>query len=469
MAAGATGTFKKRSKGRMSKKLHTEELIRTQLSQVEQTPSAETWKAIQHKLAWKQFFRFYPGRMNIYYASVIALVLTATIWGLSSGEEPEPDAMAKQELIEPAMDSPATESKEQVQPEKSKPDQEEIQSRSDRLKEKETQTADAELTNQQSSAANSADRADSDLADPGSPSPIEAAALTDPVNGKHKQDQIEASGALIQCSEQIGCAPLAVTFTPRRELPGMPVWDFGDGTGSKEQSPTHLFEKSGVYHVHLKGGDGAVISSTVIEILASPLADFQVDEGFEGMDNHVVLNLLNYSSDASNYDWCMVDEHGMNCSRWSSDEHQPTVRLNRIAPESRAIRLQATNEYGCRDSAFILLPLDVETSDTRIKFPTAFSPNPSGPGDGTFHPGSRRIDVFHPIYVEVPAEFHLRVFNRRGELIFETREIYSGWDGYLNSSLAESDVYVWMAEGKWDTGESFTYRGDVTVILNQYW
>jgi len=58
---------------------------------------------------------------------------------------------------------------------------------------------------------------------------------------------------------------------------------------------------------------------------------------------------------------------------------------------------------------------------------------------------------------------------RRGELIFETQEIYQGWDGYLKQEAAPADVYVWMVEGRWADGESFSYRGDVTLVRNQYW
>ena len=64
---------------------------------------------------------------------------------------------------------------------------------------------------------------------------------------------------------------------------------------------------------------------------------------------------------------------------------------------------------------------------------------------------------------------HMRVFTRRGELVFETHEVYRGWDGYMHQEGAPGDVYVWMAEGKWKDGESFSLRGDVTLVWNQYW
>ncbi len=63
----------------------------------------------------------------------------------------------------------------------------------------------------------------------------------------------------------------------------------------------------------------------------------------------------------------------------------------------------------------------------------------------------------------------MKVFTRRGELLFETRDVYQGWDGYIKQERAPGDVYVWMVEGIWADGLPFSYRGDVTVIWSQYW
>ncbi len=269
-----------------------------------------------------------------------------------------------------------------------------------------------------------------------------------------------------------GCAPLTVQFTDQSINASSYSWDFGTGETSQEQNPLYEFREAGRYMVTLSTqnhGSQATVSRIMLEVLAAPVADFQIDEGLVGIDNHVVLNLVNYSSDVSRSEWNLVDDGCTDCSDWSSLEHQPTLELKSITPDSRSIRLTVINEQGCTDTAIQDLPLIVQSSETRIKFPTAFSPNPSGPGEGSFTPGSKRVDLFHPIYIEEPVEFRMRVYTRRGELIFETHEIYQGWDGYLHQEAAPGDVYVWMVEGKWKDGESFSFHGDVTLILNQYW
>ena len=285
------------------------------------------------------------------------------------------------------------------------------------------------------------------------------------------QDQ-QQSVAYFTNSIQSGCAPLTVQFIDQSIHATSHYWDFGTGETSREQNPHYEFSEAGRFVVTLtteNHGSLPTVSRMMVEVLAAPVADFQIEEGLVGIDNHVVLNLVNYSSDGSAFTWDLVDEDCTDCSDWSSMEHQPALELKAITPDSRSVRLEVINEQGCSDTAVQELPLIVQSSKTRIKFATAFSPNPSGPGDGSFTPGSKRIDLFYPIYIEVPVEFRMRIYTRRGELVFETREIYQGWDGYHNQEAVRGDVYVWMVEGKWKDGESFSHHGDVTLVKNKYW
>lgn len=99
-----------------------------------------------------------------------------------------------------------------------------------------------------------------------------------------------------------------------------------------------------------------------------------------------------------------------------------------------------------------------------IQFPNAFTPNSNGPTNGYYTPGLPNNDVFHPVYKGV-TEYHLSIFNRRGELIFESNEINVGWDGYINDRLAAQGVYIWKARGKYSNGENFVKFGNIMLII----
>ena len=98
-----------------------------------------------------------------------------------------------------------------------------------------------------------------------------------------------------------------------------------------------------------------------------------------------------------------------------------------------------------------------------IQFPNAFTPNANGPTNGYYTPGIPNNDVFHPEYKGV-MEYHLSIFNRRGELIFESKNINTGWDGYINNRLAAQGVYIWKARGKYSNGKNFIKAGNVMLI-----
>lgn len=454
----------------MSDKLNTEELIRARLDGAELTPSPQSWRAIQQKLRWPQFLRFNPGRFNIYYAGAL-LLATAGLVLLLVGERDRAEPVVPEEKsntmspIETSAEEMAGELVTESKPATSGTTNSEMhnntpttpsQIEAEPVSDGETQVPNTGLEEE---------RSESSLKN----AEMVAAILPEPAADQQLQ---QSPVTYFTSSIQSGCAPLTVQFTNQSVHATSFYWDFGTGENSQEQNPVYEFKEPGRYMVTLTAenhGNHATVSRMMVEVLETPVADFQIEEGLEGVDNHVVLNLVNYSSDASVFAWNLIDEQCINCSGWSSIEHQPTLELKRITPDSRSVRLEVFNENGCSDMAVLQLPLIVQTSETRIKFATAFSPNPSGPGDGSFIPGSKRIDLFHPLYIEVPVEMHMRVFTRRGELVFETYEVYKGWDGYMLQERAPGDVYVWMVEGKWKDGESFSLRGDVTVVWNQYW
>jgi gliding motility-associated-like protein len=57
-----------------------------------------------------------------------------------------------------------------------------------------------------------------------------------------------------------------------------------------------------------------------------------------------------------------------------------------------------------------------------------------------------------------------RVYNRYGQLVFETTDITQKWDGLFNGSLATEGVYVWQADGFCANGKRIFKQGNVTLL-----
>lgn len=88
-----------------------------------------------------------------------------------------------------------------------------------------------------------------------------------------------------------------------------------------------------------------------------------------------------------------------------------------------------------------------------IYVPTAFTPN----GDGM-------NDVFRPIPVGINKINYFRVYNRWGQIVFETTQYMKGWDGNFNGKPAVAGGYVWMVEGEDFKGDAIVKKGTVLLI-----
>ena len=97
----------------------------------------------------------------------------------------------------------------------------------------------------------------------------------------------------------------------------------------------------------------------------------------------------------------------------------------------------------------------------------AFTPNEGGATGGFYDINSLENDVFFA-FCAGAVEYKLVVFNRWGEIIFETENIKQGWDGYYNNALCNQDVYIWTATITLNDGTLLNKGGDVTILKKGY-
>ena len=106
---------------------------------------------------------------------------------------------------------------------------------------------------------------------------------------------------------------------------------------------------------------------------------------------------------------------------------------------------------GCADSAYI--KVRIFRTNPQIFVPTAFTPN----GDGL-------NDFFRPLAVGISKFDYFRVFNRWGELVFQTQINELGWDGKIKGKEQGSGTFVWVVKGTDYTGKQVFAKGTVTLI-----
>jgi gliding motility-associated-like protein len=72
---------------------------------------------------------------------------------------------------------------------------------------------------------------------------------------------------------------------------------------------------------------------------------------------------------------------------------------------------------------------------------------------------------FKPVITFASNEsYRLLVFNRLGEILFETNDLNKGWDGFFQGKAVPLGVYVWQVSYRSGTGKFFEKSGKVTVI-----
>ena len=255
-----------------------------------------------------------------------------------------------------------------------------------------------------------------------------------------------------------GCGPLVVQFADSSIITTDAIvtwlWNFGDGTTSTLQNPEHIYTQTGSYTVNLTVVTSGGCSQTstnlpyIITVFPDPIAAFTVNTTTVFLPNEPVLT-SNQSINGFTYFWDFGDGA-------TATQENPAHNYTEVG--TYKITLVTTSQLGCKDTASLEI---IATS--KLVFPNAFTPNPDGPNGGMYDKSSLSNQVFFP-YTAGVEEFHLMIFNRWGELIFESKDLKIGWDGYYRGMLSQQDVYVWKAVAKFNDGRIFNKAGDVTLL-----
>ena len=240
-----------------------------------------------------------------------------------------------------------------------------------------------------------------------------------------------------------GCVPLEVFFENESINADSYEWDFGDGTTGIATDESHVYTEPGTYTIRLVASvdDECGINDTVyqtVEIYEIPIADFTSSPDIASV--YYPVEFTDASIVAVEWDWSFGDG-------FTSSLQNPThLYADR---GTYTVCLVATNADGCSDTTCREI---IITALSLLDVPNAFSPN----GDGT-------NDVFLPLNYGL-TDFLFRVYNRWGELIYETTDPTKGWNGIYNGVEQEMDVYVYTVSGKGEDNVFYSKQGNFTLV-----
>lgn len=113
--------------------------------------------------------------------------------------------------------------------------------------------------------------------------------------------------------------------------------------------------------------------------------------------------------------------------------------------------LRVTDEAGCVDSATILVR--IFKVNPQIFVPSAFTPNNDGLND-----------LVRPIAVGIERIEYFTIYNRWGQMVFNTTVNGEGWDGKIAGKPQDSNTFVWLVKAVDYLGNPVFQKGTVTLI-----
>ena len=210
-----------------------------------------------------------------------------------------------------------------------------------------------------------------------------------------------------------GCVPVAVSLLA--DTIGQNATYAWTSTGAGSQigaNPQMTFVNGGCYDVTLtatlNGCSNSTTSASLICVQNYPVANFYTSPGSFSQNNQT-LSFINTSIGASGYIWNFGDGS-------LSNEENPNHYFQGITGDE-TITLLASTSMGCMDSISIEIPANLGEI---YYIPNTFTPD-----------GDKYNQVFKPVFTSGFSidGFEMLIYNRWGELLFESHNPYAGWDG----------------------------------------
>ena len=297
------------------------------------------------------------------------------------------------------------------------------------------------------------------------------------------------------------------------------VWDFGDGTTSTEENPTHIYNSVGVYEITLISNDPTscnltdeitqsiqirenqfdLLDSLELCLGDSVQFDFPTSTGFsyswnptsylsstsipnpvatpqdtityyyvgtqancvDTVEQYIAVTdlVLNYELELEMCGLPILLTAETDSSAqliWSTQPNFNNPQPDSIYATHPGVYYLMATKYDCQKKAVITVGFDAECcSEDKIVIPNAFTPN----GD--------LMNDHYKIKDElnIVKNIELHIFNRWGQKVFYSADKNEGWDGSFKGNKLQSDVFDYYMQISCIGGEAtFFKKGDITLI-----
>lgn len=244
---------------------------------------------------------------------------------------------------------------------------------------------------------------------------------------------------------RVACAPQVFSMNSKSKAVRY-YWDFGDGATDTSANPQHAYAKPGTYKIQLVCFDTNTCNLydtafDEVTLLSSAKADFTYD--IQYCENRVTFT--NISTNQINFIWDFGD------GTFDSVNMKPVHVYAKAGKYT--VRLLVNRNFSCADS--IDKPVDLEQyTPIPIVVPNVFTPN-----------GDNINDVFEVKGIDPKCDkFEMRIYNRWGEKVFETKDAGYWWNGKNNHLPMPEGIYYYTLKVEDYKGKVTNRKGEVTII-----
>jgi gliding motility-associated-like protein len=200
--------------------------------------------------------------------------------------------------------------------------------------------------------------------------------------------------------------------------------------GSSQQSL--LINGIGTYYVIVVDNNGCTASDTakITTLLPSPAAFLPFDTSICAFETIDIASLSSYNS-----------------YLWNTNSRSSSIKVD--SPGLYWLEVSDNNNCKGRDSILV----DPKQCMTGFYVPSGFTPNNDG-----------KNDKLRPLLFGNITQYKFTIYNRWGQLVFQTNKIGEGWDGTINGKKQDSNIFVWTCTYQLEGKKTKIAKGTVVLI-----
>ena len=253
----------------------------------------------------------------------------------------------------------------------------------------------------------------------------------------------------INFTNDISCITLPINFTNLTDTLKTGqlnwTWYFSKSDSSIGYNSKYVFKSGGSYNIKLIAKSPicnyAITKDTTI-LIRYPVAGIKLPPVSAYINTNTRIKGRDLIGESYQYKW--EPFWGIDSTKIAS----PIFNFNM----NQVYKINYITKYGCITTD--TLSVNVFANNlVDIFVPKSFSPNNDGVNDQLY------------AYLAGIKKFHfIRIYNKFGQLMFESKSNNTPWDGITNGRLQPIDAYVWFAEGEDINGKIISKTGSVMLL-----